>query len=253
MYTVYKHTSPSGKIYIGITGQTVNERWRRGRGYIHCVCFWHAIQKHGWENIKHEILFEGLTKEEAEAKEIELIAKYKSNQKGYGYNISNGGSTIGKHSEETRKKISAIHKGKIVSEETKAKMRQNHADVSKENNPWYGKHLPLETRIKLSISHKGKQVGEKKPMYGKHHSEEVRKIQSEHRKGKCIGKNNHKSKRIVQMNFDDEIIKIYECISDVEREMNLPRGGGGHISACAKGRNKTAYGFKWRYDEENAI
>ena len=29
-YTVYKLTDPEGKIYIGVTGQTVEQRWRKG-------------------------------------------------------------------------------------------------------------------------------------------------------------------------------------------------------------------------------
>ena len=32
-YTVYKLTDPEGKIYIGCTGKTVEERWNRGQGY----------------------------------------------------------------------------------------------------------------------------------------------------------------------------------------------------------------------------
>lgn len=30
MYTVYKHTTPSGKVYIGITGQKPERRWQNG-------------------------------------------------------------------------------------------------------------------------------------------------------------------------------------------------------------------------------
>ena len=33
-YTVYKHTSPHGKVYIGITSQSPIRRWRKdGSGY----------------------------------------------------------------------------------------------------------------------------------------------------------------------------------------------------------------------------
>lgn len=33
-WIVYKHTSPSGKVYIGITNQPANKRWKNGMGYI---------------------------------------------------------------------------------------------------------------------------------------------------------------------------------------------------------------------------
>ena len=113
-YVVYKHTSPSGKVYIGITSMNPPEkRWANGRGYQNQM-FYRAIQKYGWENFKHEIIFEGLAKEEAEQKERELIVYYKSNQYEYGYNIENGGNSVGKMSEETKKKISEINKGRYV-------------------------------------------------------------------------------------------------------------------------------------------
>ena len=104
MYTVYKHTSPSGKIYIGITKQKVQDRWKKGKGYKGQV-FELAIKKYGWGNIIHEIIYEGLTKNEAEKIEIDLIKKYKSNNKKYGYNVANGGNTLGTMSEETKEKI----------------------------------------------------------------------------------------------------------------------------------------------------
>ena len=31
-YCVYKHTTPSGKIYIGITGQEPHKRFQNGKG-----------------------------------------------------------------------------------------------------------------------------------------------------------------------------------------------------------------------------
>jgi group I intron endonuclease len=113
-YIVYKHTSPSGKVYIGITCETTAQRWKRGKGYRSNQVFWKAIQKYGWDNIKHEILYSGLTSEEASQKEIELIAKYKSNVKGYGYNVASGGGvncgfTI---NDSVRQKISEANKGK---------------------------------------------------------------------------------------------------------------------------------------------
>ena len=105
-YSVYKHTSPNGKVYIGITSRKPEQRWSNGSGYAKNKHFTHAINKYGWENIKHEILFSDLTKEEACQMEIELIVKFKSNDRRYGYNFGTGGehgATGSKWSEETRK------------------------------------------------------------------------------------------------------------------------------------------------------
>ena len=66
MFCVYKHTCPNGKVYIGITCQKPEQRWRHGKGYKRNALFFRAINKYEWENIKHEILYENLTKEQAE-------------------------------------------------------------------------------------------------------------------------------------------------------------------------------------------
>ena len=93
-YVVYMHTSPSNKRYVGITRQNPPEkRWGyNGNGYCDNDYFSRAISKYSWKNIKHEILYTGLTKEEAEQKEIELIAFYDSMNPEKGYNMTPGGS-----------------------------------------------------------------------------------------------------------------------------------------------------------------
>lgn len=249
MYTVYKHTTPNNKVYIGITRQSLNNRWRRGKGYERCRLFNKAIQKYGWENIKHEVIKDNLTEQEALDMEIDQIKKYKSDTPEFGYNISHGGNYRGKCSEETKKIISAIHKGKIVSEESKEKMRRNHADVKGANNPNYGRKFSEEIRKRMSLAQKGKQAGDKNPMFGRNHSEEARKIQSENRKNKCVGANNHKSRKVLQYDTKGNLIGSYECIRRAEEKLHLSRGCGGHISSCAQGKLKTAYGYIWRYAE----
>lgn len=92
MYKIYMHTSPEGKVYIGQTSQSPKKRWKCGFGYKNNDYFFTHIVKYGWDNFKHEILFDDLTKEEAELKEIELIKQYKSNDYMYGYNVSVGGA-----------------------------------------------------------------------------------------------------------------------------------------------------------------
>lgn len=103
-YSVYKHTSPNGKIYIGITELTVDKRWRGGKGYERNIHFYNAIKKYGWKNFKHEVLFTNLTAEEAAEKEIELIRFYHSDDRKKGYNISPGGTVIAETSKDKIRK-----------------------------------------------------------------------------------------------------------------------------------------------------
>ena len=79
-YNVYKHTFPDGKIYIGVSMNPL-KRWSNGHGYHFNEELDKAIQEVGWENITHEILFENLSKEEANNKEKELIKFYNSTNK----------------------------------------------------------------------------------------------------------------------------------------------------------------------------
>jgi group I intron endonuclease len=115
-WCVYMHTSPSNKVYIGITCD-VKHRWRNhGEGYKGGTRIYYAIRKYGWENFKHEILFTSLTREEACSKEIELIAQYKSTDAEYGYNLCAGGK-LGPTHEETRRRLSAALMGHRVGPE----------------------------------------------------------------------------------------------------------------------------------------
>ena len=126
-YKVYMHKNKiNGKVYIGITCQKTNFRWGAGSGYKQQSKFYGAICKYGWNNFEHIILFDNLTFEEAKEKEIEMIEKYKSFTKQYGYNATKGGdgSKGVPCSEEKKKKISKANKGHKFNEETKQLMRK---------------------------------------------------------------------------------------------------------------------------------
>lgn len=92
-YCVYKHTNKlNGKVYIGITSQKPEKRWKNGYGYEGNEYFYRAIQKYGWhDGFDHEILTNGLNKETACEMEIELIKAYDSTNPNKGYNFSFGG------------------------------------------------------------------------------------------------------------------------------------------------------------------
>lgn len=131
-FYVYKHTNNiNGKVYIGITSKTPEQRWRNGLGYKGQPYFWKAIKKYGWDNFTHDVLLTKLTQEEACSKEIELISFYKSNNSNFGYNLSSGGEKI--------------HLGCKHSEETKVKMSNNHADFKGSKSTSSVKIICLET------------------------------------------------------------------------------------------------------------
>jgi group I intron endonuclease len=90
-YCVYEHIFPNGKKYIGISSD-VEKRWRNGKGYETQPKIARAINKYGWENVTHNIIINGISKEQAETLEKYLIAKLKTIDQGY--NTSTGGDCI---------------------------------------------------------------------------------------------------------------------------------------------------------------
>lgn len=154
-FIVYKHTNmTNGKVYIGITGKSPQQRWGKdGKGYMQNTYFWHAIQKYGWDNFKHEILFDGLTKEQALDMEAKTIAEYHANDSDYGYNLTSGGE----HNipnEVVRQKMSEIMKGPanpmLGRKHTEEELAWYRERFSGEGNPRYGVHLSEETKAKIS-------------------------------------------------------------------------------------------------------
>lgn len=265
-YIVYLHTTPNGKRYVGITCNRPKERWKRGRGY-ESQFFYEAVQEFGWDNIKHEVLFENLTEEEAEKKEVELISFYKSNQPEFGYNVYNGGNALQKLSDETKRKISEKLKGKVHSKESIERQRQKllgrtwtpemreHIMEARKNHP----HRFTEEQRKAMSE---RVMGEKHPMYGKHHSEESRKKMSASQKGKkhgamkestklLLSKTHAKDKKpIIQYDLHMNKIAEFDSVRSAERSLGVHSSA---ISKCAKGRQKTSCGYIWRYKGENNV
>ncbi len=220
MYIVYQHKNKiNGKIYIGITMQKPEQRWRHGEGYKSSPHFYAAIQKYGWDNFEHNILFQNLTKEDACQKEQELIIKFNSMNREYGYNSTSGGdifimnnetkqkisqAMMGNKnglghpcSEEKKKKISEAQKGKKLTEEHKQKL----SEAAKK------RHTPCSEQTKENI----RKASHKKPVY-------------------C-----------------EELNKIFESVQECSRQLGIPAT---NISKLCKGRGKTLKGNHLKYYDD---
>lgn len=71
---------------------------------MHNEYFYRAINKYGWNCFQHDILFKNLTEDEACKIEIELIAKFNTQNPLYGYNIQSGGNHC-LHTQESKNKM----------------------------------------------------------------------------------------------------------------------------------------------------
>ena len=218
MYTVYQHKNKiNGKVYIGITSQKLEQRWgSQGCNYKSSPHFYSAIQKYGWDNFEHNILFTDLTKEQACLKEQELIKEYNSMNREFGYNSTFGGD-IFTMNEETKQKISQAMMGNQnglghpCSEEKKEKI----------SNAQKGRKFTEEHKQKLSEAAKNRHV----PC-----SEEKKQILKEKSHKKSI--------------YCEELDKIFESVQECSRQLDIPAT---NISKLCNGRGKTLKGYHLRY------
>ena len=63
-YSVYQHVTPDGFFYFGQT-QNVERRWRNNGAEYKGTALQPYIEKYGWDNIQHIVLFRDQTKENA--------------------------------------------------------------------------------------------------------------------------------------------------------------------------------------------
>lgn len=238
-YSVYKHTSPSGKIYIGITKQQPKRRWQNGLGYCGNIRFFNAIKKYGWDNIKHEVVWSNLSKEKACELEKLMIEKYKSDHRNHGYNVSPGGYVQSEESLQKQRET-AIKKGLYEQskkralnmwrdpekrkEITEAMQNKPRTEEQKENYKAasayrVGVPLPEETKTKLS------------------------KIMSSK-----TGENAIRKQEVYQIDTrTGEIVHTYATSRLAAREFNKSINS---IANCCRSKNKCCEGYFWCYAKD---
>ena len=223
-YCVYKHTSPSGKCYIGITRQDPLLRWDSGWGYCEQPKFFNAIKKYGWDSFEHEILERELTQQEAQQKEKAYITQYDSFLNGY--NVTLGGEgAYGTHS----KKVRCIDTGIIYDS------IQSASDSAGINRRCI--HQCCTGIIKQTHGLRFEFVNASDLKHNK-----------PHRRIAPLTGANAASTRVCQYSYDRELLETYSSLTNASAATGLSLDA---ISACCNGSNMSCGGFLWTFDGED--
>ncbi len=243
-YYVYLHTVPkevSGydhdKYYVGITKQSINRRWREnGKGY-ETQNFWKVIQKYGWDNIRHEIIADNLSHDEACELEKKYISLLRTTERDFGYNLTTGGDGNFHWSEESKKKLSRTRTGKYTGENSplygKAKSPEHiqhlcEAQQKRYSNgvksPTFGKKYTTEERAYISQRVKEALKGKTPYNKGKKTPLDVcKKISQNH--ADVNGSKNPNSKSIICYRIDSKEIYLFGSITSASKNLKLDRDG----------------------------
>lgn len=237
-WILYRHISPSGKVYVGITCQNLKYRWgSKGKNYLikdsgnfKHPTFAQAILKYGWDNFKHEIVLEGISKSEADYTEKYLIKWYKLHN--MSYNVTDGGDgVVGvKFTQERRNEQSLLMQnwyknhtsptlGYHHTEEAKEKIKKNHFKFRSEST---------KNKIKNAL------LGQKFT------AERINNIRKAHAKERIP---------IIQLDMNGMFIAEYNSIMDASRTTGIHNAA---ISGAIK-RKGSAKGYKWlnKYEYDN--
>jgi group I intron endonuclease len=264
---LYTLTSPSFKSYVGLTTRTMEERLKEHQEPASgCRAISNAIQKYGLENFVVDYY-------ECPDDELNHHERWMVNLMGTlspgGYNLREGGGSRGKFSDETKRKMSEDRmginthgEGVGMSDRTKQKIQDIWTEEKRKNhglqycgagNPMFGKPRDEETKEKLRSAwtdEKREQAseirtgdknpmfgvrGEEHPWWGRSHTEET--IQ----KNKASQPN---SERVYQYELNGTYIQSFESYREAGRYIK-DDDAGTPISRCARGRQKTSYGFVW--------
>ena len=224
----------NNKKYVGQTYNKYTDRWTAHKNATDTFYFHLALQKYGWDNFDKYVIeqsdFRLNTPEEIESlkkwldsRETYYIKQFNSNNKKFGYNLTEGGTCLPK----TINNYTPKHLGKYVEQYD---LNGNLIKV------WDSvKEIYTTTKFKrdgISQCSKGLRdsyKGYKWKIYNKEKT--VTKI-------KAITK----AKAVLQYDLAGKFIKEFESSQDVQRQLGF---SSSQIRACCRGEYKTSKGYVW--------
>ena len=278
-YNVYKHTNLiNHKSYIGITSQKCQNRWGiNGKGYELQPKFYHAIQKYGWDNFQHDILYTNLDKETALKIEADLIKTYDTIKNGY--NISPHGTIESKRvicltTQEIFDSITEAAAYGNISDSNLSHYLKGEWDTCGELNgiklTWEFLDYPDKNIEAQQLREQRKQQRERK-----FYTAEALKIVELYKNGVSIrqlAKDYHKSresiktilhfhnipiissfekrrKGVIQLNNNKEVVAEFDTMADALRSMGMNPNNTSRLKlACEESWRKVG-GYYWKWKE----
>lgn len=208
------------KKYIGQTNN-INNRWGQHKYELKNNMHFNdylqkAWNKYGSNNFIFYIV-ELCDVNDLDEREIYYIDLYDTLNRDNGYNLMAGGNYNRKLLNESCQKISKALTGHDVSIETRMKISKNHADISGEKNPMYGKHHTEESKAKIRDA----SIGRKSP------------------------------KRNTTPVYCIELDRKFDDASTAGSELNIDSSG---ILKCCRGERITCGKYHWKFlNMENNI
>jgi len=233
---IYKITNPSGAVYIGQSWNITKRfaTYRRNDKYVASqVLLFRSLQKYGVENHIFEIIHElpkDVEQRIMDSYEILYMDLYRSGGVIL-LNLKEGGS-YGKHSEESKRKMSLSKIGNNIGEEGRLKIALSRK----------GKKMSDSTKSKLFLINKGRkwtsdQISKAKGKLG---------IWMKGRKmpDNVINKIREKnSKPISQFSKTGIFIQHWKSAAEAHRTLLISQS---HIRSCVNGKRLSTGGFIWK-------
>lgn len=205
-----------------------------------------------------EIIFQSKNERECLDLEIQIIKEIgKSNL----CNLTDGGEGLSgfNHTKESKQRISIWRKGKPLSKETCVKITQN-----KKGNKYKLKNIPEGKIEELYETKNIQQIADilnvtfptiKKYLIDKKiytpSNNRLPKTSETRNKMSFLMKNKN-NKSIIQYDKKNNFLEEFKSITEACISINKP-GRLGDITACCQGKQKTAFGFVWKYKKSTQI
>lgn len=209
-----------------------------------------AINKYGWNNIRHVLLYDNLSKERAENIEEHFIKDLKLFSTDYGYNTTMGGNANAP-TEKTKRLIS-----QGTRERWKDDSYRERAMRSMKN-----KKRSAEARKNISKAQKERFKNEEQRRHisevqkGKKRTEQAKKKTSETlKKFYSVEENRikHKQDMLIRNQCHCRSVLCIELNKEFESIKSASEWAGlcsQNLSACLNGKRRTYGGYHWKYCE----